>query len=685
MRRYVERILSPRYELNVAMDGEAALTVARQYPPDLVLADVMMPRLDGFELLQALHADARTRDVPVILLSARAGEESRVEGLERGAADYLVKPFSARELLARIDARLEIARLHRSNVAREQRLRTAAEQSEARMHDELVEEIEAMNRLHELSTRWLTNMGLEALLEDMLDSTIQLVKADFGNLQLLDTESGTLRMVAQRGFTQEFLDYFNLVEEGTAACGLALQRRARVIVENVLTDPCFARHLHVVRAAAFQSMQSTPLISRKGEVLGVLSTHFREPRQLCARELRLLDLYARQAAELIERRQAEEKLRRSEERFRRYFDLGLIGGALTSPDKGCLEVNDELCRMLGYEREELLRKNWADMTHPDDLAADIKQFERVIASEIEGYRLDKRWIRSDGTTVDSIMAARAVRREDGTVDYLVGLVLDITARKRAEEALQRLQADLEHVWRIATIGEMASWIAHELTQPLAATIANANACACWLANEPKNVHEANAAVTRIVRDATRASQVIARIRALVTRREMERTPFHLGEVIGETVSIAEVEIRRHGVSLSCKVTPDLPQVVGDRVHVEQVILNLLRNAVEAMEPVLDRERLLVITVDALTEESLRVAVRDSGTGLPRQQRERVFDAFHSTKPAGMGMGLAISRSIVEAHGGRLWVTDNDGPGVTFQFTLPSAEAPELVDTVISPH
>jgi signal transduction histidine kinase len=124
------------------------------------------------------------------------------------------------------------------------------------------------------------------------------------------------------------------------------------------------------------------------------------------------------------------------------------------------------------------------------------------------------------------------------------------------------------------------------------------------------------------------------------------------------------------------VAPDLPQVVGDRVHVQQVILNLLRNAVEAMEPVLDRERLLVITVDALTEESLRVAVRDSGTGLPRQQRERVFDPFHSTKPAGMGMGLAISRSIVEAHGGRLSVTDNDGHGVTFQFTLPSQKAPE---------
>lgn len=659
------------------MDGKSALISAHQHLPDLILTDVMMPRLGGFELLRALRADARTRDVPVILLSARAGEEARVEGLERGAVDYLVKPFSARELLARIDARLESTRLHRANVAREQRLRTVAEQSEARMHDELVAEVEAMSRLHELSTRWLTDMEWDALLEDILDSTIQLVKADFGNLQLCDADSERLRIVAQRGFTQEFLDYFNLVDQDTAAWGLALQRRARVIVENALTDPCFAGHLPVVTTEAFRSMQSTPLVSRRGEVLGVLSTHFREPRQLSARELRLLDLYARQAAELIERRQAEERLRRSEERFRRYFDLGLIGGALTSPDKGCLEVNDELCRILGYEREELLRKDWAEMTHPDDLAADIEQFERVMAGEIDGYRLDKRWIRRDGTIVDSIMAARAVRRGDGSVDYFVGLVLDITARKHAEETLQRLQSDLEHVWRIATVGEMASWIAHELKQPLAATIANANACTRWLANEPKNIQEANAALTRIVRDTTRASQVITRIRALVTRREMERLPFHIGEVIGETVSIAEVEIRRHAVSLSCKVAPHLRQAVGDRVHVQQVILNLLRNALEAMETVLNRERLLLITADALADESLRVAVRDSGMGLPLQERERVFDAFHSTKPDGMGMGLAISRSIVEAHGGRLWVTDNEGPGVTFQFTLPSAEPPEL--------
>ena len=157
----------------------------------------------------------------------------------------------------------------------------------------------------------------------------------------------------------------------------------------------------------------------------------------------MTDLYALQAAELIERKRAEDALRASEERFRRYFELGLIGMAMTSPTKGILEVNDELCRILGYERSELLQMTWADMTHPDDLAADVAQFNRVMAGEIEGYSLDKRWIRKDGRVIDSIMAAKCLRRADGSVEYFVGLVLDITERKRAEERIRELGAIVE--------------------------------------------------------------------------------------------------------------------------------------------------------------------------------------------------------------------------------------------------
>jgi two-component system sensor histidine kinase UhpB len=170
----------------------------------------------------------------------------------------------------------------------------------------------------------------------------------------------------------------------------------------------------------------------------VLTTHFREPHRPSERELRLTDLYARQAAEMIERKRSEEALRESEARFRSYFELGLIGMAITSPSKGILEANDELCRILGYDREELLRATWAELTYPDDLAADVANFERVMSGAADGYTLDKRWIRKDGRVIDSIMSAKCLRRADGSVDYFVGLVLETTERRRAEEERLRI-------------------------------------------------------------------------------------------------------------------------------------------------------------------------------------------------------------------------------------------------------
>jgi PAS domain S-box-containing protein len=376
------------------------------------------------------------------------------------------------------------------------------------------------------------------------------------------------------------------------------------------------------------------------------------------------------------RKRTESALRASEERFRRYFELGLIGMAITSPDKGCVEVNDELCRILGYEREELLRISWADITHPDDLAADLATFDRVIAGEIDRYSMDKRWIRKDGRIVHSIMAAECVRRSDGTVDYFVALVQDITERKRSEENLRRSEAslaeardELARIMRITTMGELAASIAHEVNQPLTAVITSAHACARWLAGEPPNLPEATSAVVRIARDANRAAEVIARIRTFF-RRGTTQAVVDLNEVISEVIAMVKEEIRSQSVSLVIAPRADLPPMMGDRVGLQQVVLNLVMNALEAMGAVAEGARILTIEVGWHGRHALRVAVRDSGTGVTDDDRDRIFDAFHTTKPLGIGMGLTISRSIVEAHGGRLWASPNDGPGTTFQFTLP---------------
>jgi PAS domain S-box-containing protein len=248
---------------------------------------------------------------------------------------------------------------------------------------------------------------------------------------------------------------------------------------------------------------------------------------------------------------------------------------------------------------------------------------------------------------------------------------DITQRKRAEADLLHAREELAHVARVTTMGELTASIAHELNQPLAALVANANACLHWLAAQPGNFEEAGAAARRIVRDANRASEVISRIRAFLTRAEPRHAPLEVGEAIRDVLGIVQGEARAKHVTLVASANEDLPPVIGDRVQLQQVMLNLAMNGIEAMGAVAERDRFLEIgaRLDRLGE--IRVYVRDTGPGLDAAQRDRVFEAFYTTKPHGMGMGLAISRSIVETHGGRLWVEHNSGAGETFQFTVPT--------------
>jgi signal transduction histidine kinase len=251
------------------------------------------------------------------------------------------------------------------------------------------------------------------------------------------------------------------------------------------------------------------------------------------------------------------------------------------------------------------------------------------------------------------------------------------ARQRAEDALAEAKAELARMARVTTMGELAASIAHEINQPLTAVVINGNACRRWLAAEPANMQEANEALQRIIRDANRASDVITRIRGFLRRGEQRQTRLDVNEVIGEVIGLVQGEARTNGVSLQVEAAADLPVVVADRVQLQQVVLNLVMNAIEAMGSITGRARILEVWTEARDPDAVLVAVRDSGVGLDPEHRDRIFDAFYTTKSEGMGMGLAISRSIVEAHGGRLWATPNAGPGETFQFTLPiaAAEAP----------
>jgi C4-dicarboxylate-specific signal transduction histidine kinase len=248
-----------------------------------------------------------------------------------------------------------------------------------------------------------------------------------------------------------------------------------------------------------------------------------------------------------------------------------------------------------------------------------------------------------------------------------------TERRHAEEALKRTETELDRVARVTTMGELAASIAHEVNQPLAAVVTNGNACLRWLALDPPNFDEAREAIHRIVRDGNRASEVIARIRTLLRKGEPVAHRLDCNDFLREIVALTQGEVTRRGATLQTELSADLPAVTGDRVQLQQVLLNLIMNALDAMSALREEPRVVRIRTNAIESNSILVAVEDTGVGLDPEQTARLFDSFYTTKSEGLGMGLSISRSIVEAHGGKLWATANKGPGATFQFTLPIEE------------
>jgi C4-dicarboxylate-specific signal transduction histidine kinase len=253
-------------------------------------------------------------------------------------------------------------------------------------------------------------------------------------------------------------------------------------------------------------------------------------------------------------------------------------------------------------------------------------------------------------------------------DDLRGQILE---RQRAEEALQKAQAELAHVSRLMTLGELTASISHEVNQPIAAVVTNGQVCLRLLALETPRPDDVRTTVERMVRDAHRASEVIQRIRALAKRTEPQMVSLDINDVIREAILLVQREVLSHGVSLQTELASALPPVLGDRIQLQQVVINLLINGVEAMAPIMDRPRQMLIRSQQQEAGQVHVAVQDSGIGIDSETAERLFSAFFTTKPSGMGMGLSISRSIIRAHGGRLWVSPNPDHGAAFQFTVPT--------------
>lgn len=543
-------------------------------------------------------------------------------------------------------------------------------QSEAvELRAELEDELDMMTRLHELSTRLLSTSDLQPLLEEVLDATIALLGADFGHVQLYDASTRALKIVAQRGFQKDFLDHFDNYE-GTARCGPTTHSTKRIIVEDMQNEPVSALHLKIVQAAGYRAVQCTPLSSHRGERLGMISTHFRKPHRPSERELRMTDLYARQAAELIERKRGEEMLRRSESHLAEAQRIGHVGSWIWNVATGECFWSREHFRIFGLDPDTFkpTKENTQRFIHPDDLQL-VEQTLQTAIRDRRQFEVSYRIIRPDGSIRYHRGLGHPVEENHGDLEF-IGMVVDVTERIQAEEALRRAHAELAHVSRVTTLGALTASIAHEVNQPLGAIVTNGEACLRLLSRPDPELDATREAVESMITDGIRASEVIQRVRALLRKSTFARSSHNLNNAIRDVLALTARELEKNKISLALELAPDLPLIVADRVQLQQVVLNLILNGIESMSRPGWHSRDLLIKTEQPAASRLQAMFRDTGVGIDLETRERIFEPFFTSKEGGLGLGLSISRTIIESHGGRLWTTPNaNTPGSSFYFTV----------------
>jgi PAS domain S-box-containing protein len=381
--------------------------------------------------------------------------------------------------------------------------------------------------------------------------------------------------------------------------------------------------------------------------------------------------------DIDDRKRAEEALRRSENYLAEAQRLTHTGSWVFNILTGALvHSSEEHRRLFGFDPEKGVPSfdELVSRIHPEDRTFALREFDATIPSG-KDFDAHFRIVLPDGAIRYVYGTGHPVFSPSGEVHEFIGMVMDVTERKRAEEALRQAQADLAHVSRLTTMGELTASIAHEVNQPLTAVVNNANASISLLPKDTTDLDEVRDALTEIIEDANRASDVIARVRQLAKRAPVEKSLLDLRDVVQDVLGLARFESATRRVTIHTDLPMDLPSVFGDRVQLQQVLLNLVINGMDAMNKIEESKRVLTIYGRRETHAGAleaRLSVEDSGVGFKPAEVDRLFEAFYTTKPQGMGMGLAISRSIIEAHGGRLWAEPNQGPGATFLFTLPVA-------------
>ncbi len=415
------------------------------------------------------------------------------------------------------------------------------------------------------------------------------------------------------------------------------------------------RHYETVRLAkdgrrVSLSLTVSPLFNQSGKVVGA----------------------SKVARDVTEHRSAEQALREGAARLRTLIETAVDGVILINARGVVLVFNPACEKLFGYSADAVIGQN-VKMLMPQPYRQEhdryLSNYLDTREPKIIGSGREVMGRRKDGSTFPMNLSVGEAKQEGESI--FVGIIHDLSASRRTEGELQQAQTELARVARVTTLGELTAAIAHEVNQPLTGLVSSGNACLRWLASEPPNLEAARNSVERMVSAGNRASEVITRIRALVANSLPQRELLDINEAITEVVALIDREVQRNHVSLQLDLADNVPPILGDRIQLQQVVLNLVLNAIEAMSEVGDRRRELSVSSATDENNGALVVVRDSGTGLGAASADRLFEAFYTTKAHGMGIGLAVSRTIIQAHGGRLWATPNMPHGAIFQFSLPA--------------
>ena len=529
---------------------------------------------------------------------------------------------------------------------------------------------------------------LEKLIDTLMRTAIEHAGAERGLLILRRGEQQQIQSEAttSQGGIVVSLQESSISEESIPESILlyAMRTRENVVLSDASVQHPFSADPYILRQHA-RSVLCLPLINQ-GQVTGLLYLENNlAPNVFTSSRVAVLKMLASQAAISLENTRLYSDLQEREAKIRRLVDGNITGIFIWNLKGEIIEANEAFLQIVGYKREDFVSRHigWVDLTPPELRELDERAIAELKATGI-AQPFQKEYFREDGTRVP-VLVGCALFKLGGNEG--VAFVLDLREQKRGEEELRKAQTELAHVARITTLGELSASIAHEISQPLGAVGNHASACLRWL--NAQNLEEARRSATLVVEKVHRAGEIISRIRALAAKTPPQTDWLDINLTIGEVVALAGSELQRNHVSLRTVLADDLPSVRGDRIQLKQVLLNLIINAVEAMSRKTEGLREIQVSSQKVTEiasvsnESalhyeatgqvdsthVLIAVQDSGPGLDPGRVEQIFDAFCTTKPQGLGMGLAISRSIVEAHGGCLWAS-NTGQGAVFRFALP---------------